>query len=152
MKIYALLLGLLLAAGCAHAPAASHMPAESASAAIDGKWEGTFEGMGQSMKLGYDFKADGNMLTGTTTGPQGNTMDIKNGKINGNKISFDVPVDMGQMKMTVKYTGVLSGDELALTMEMDMGEGGPGGGMGGPPGGGEAPPMSFTATRVMEAE
>lgn len=146
MKIYALLLGILLTAGCA---TLSGPPAPS----IDGKWEGTLEMMGQSMKLGYDFKSDGTMLAGISTGPQGNTMDIVNGKIDGNNISFDVPVDMGQMKFTVKYTGVLSGDELALTMEMDMGEGGPpGGGGGGPGGGGMGGPTTFTATRVIAAE
>ena len=52
------------------------------------------------------------------------------------------------MKFTVKYTGVLAGDEIALTMKMDMGEGG---GMGGP-GGGDMPPNEFTVTRVTGAE
>ena len=138
MKIYALLLGLLLAAGCATLSGSS-------APAIDGKWEGSMEMMGQSTKISYDFKSDGNTLTGTTTGPQNQILDIKNGKIDGNNISFDVPVDMGQMKMTVKYTGVLAGDELELTMKFDMPEGAPGGGQ--MP---EIPPIK--ATRVMDAE
>ena len=143
MKIYTLLLGLLLTVGCAHL---SGPPTPS----IDGKWEGTMEMMGQSMKLGYDFNADGNILTGTNTGPQGNKTEITNGKIDGNNISFDVPVDTGQMKMTINYTGVLMGDELELTMKMDMGEGGPGGGA---PGGGQMPEIPpLKATRVMDAE
>ena len=141
MKKLALLLGILLIAGCA---TTSGPPAPS----IDGKWEGSMDMMGQSMKLGYEFKAEGAMLTGIAIAPQGERIDITNGKIDGNNISFDVEVT-GQMTMTVKYKGVLSGDELALTMEMDMGGGG--GGMGGP-GGGEMPPMTLTATRVMDGE
>ncbi|MFC1839529.1 hypothetical protein ACFL1N_08110 [Thermodesulfobacteriota bacterium] len=151
MKKLALLMGILLIAGCA---TTSGPPGPS----IDGKWEGTLDMMGQSMKLAYDFKSEGAMLTGIAYGPQGDPLDITNGKIDGNNISFDVEVT-GQMSMTVKYTGVLMGDELALTMEMDMGEGGPpGGGPGGPPGGGGGPggggmpPNKFIAKRVMGGE
>lgn len=141
MKIYALLLGLLLTVGCATLSGPQ-------APGVDGKWEGTMEMMGQTNKISYDFKADGDTLTGTTTGPQDQLLDIKNGKIDGNNISFDVPVDMGQMKMTVKYTGILSGDELELTMEFDMGEGG-----AAPPGGGQMPEIPpIKATRVMDAE
>lgn len=138
MKIYALLLGVLLVAGCA---TLSGPPAP----AIDGKWEGAMEMMGQSTKISYEFMSDGKSLTGTTTGPQDQLIEIKNGKINDSNISFDVPVDMGQMKMTVKYTGVLAGDVLELTMKFDMPEGAPGGGQ--TP---EIPPIK--ATRVMDAE
>ena len=137
MKKFALLMGILLIAGCA---TLSGPPAPS----IDGKWEGSMEMMGQSMTLGYDFKSDGNILTGTNTGPQGNVTEITNGKIDGNNISFDVEVT-GQMSMTINYNGVLMGDVLELTMKMDMGGGGAGGGQ--MP---EIPPLK--ATRVMDAE
>ncbi len=118
------------------------------AAGIDGKWSGTFEGGmgGQPMNLSYEFKAEGNKLTGTTVGGQNSTIEIQNGKIAGNKISFDVPVDMNGMKMTISYTGELSGDELKLTFTAKM-EGGPAGGPGGGPGGG-MPPSSFVAKRV----
>ncbi len=121
MKIYALLFGLLFAAGCAAISGPS-------APAIDGKWEGAMEMMGQSTKIGYEFMSDGSTLTGTTTGPQNQKIEITNGKVEGNNISFDVPIEMGPMKMTVKYKGVLAGEILELTMEMDMPEGAPGGG------------------------
>lgn len=146
MKIYALLLGILLTAGCA---TLSGPPAPS----IDGKWAGTFAGGmgGQPMELDYEFISEGYTLKGSATGGPGDRIEIQNGKIEGNNISFDVPVEMGQMKMTVKYTGVLSGDELKLSFIMEMEGGPPGGGMGGP-GGGEMPPNEFTATRVIDSE
>jgi hypothetical protein len=128
----------------------------SYAAGIDGKWEGTMEGGmgGGPQKLSYEFKANGNKLTGTSVDPQGAKHEIVNGKIEGNNVTFDVPVDMNGMKMTVAYKGVLAGDELKLTFTFKM-EGGAGGGMGGPggggmggPGGGGMPPMEITAKRV----
>lgn len=143
MRIYAILLSLLLAVGCAHLSGVSEKPG------IDGKWEGTFSGGmgGQPMKLDYDFKSDGNKLTGTVVGGEDGRIEIQNGEIDGNNISFDVPVEMNNMKMIIAYTGVLSGDELELSFTVKM-EGGPGGGMGAPPGGGQAPPNTFITKRV----
>jgi len=97
---------------------------------ITGKWKGSMDMMGQSMELGFIFKADGSTLTGTSIGPQGNETPISDGKIDGDDISFAVKIT-GQMEMTINYKGKISGDEIKLTMEMDMGGGGgPGGGMG----------------------
>ena len=96
--------------------------------------------MGQSMELGFTFKANGSELTGTHKGPQGNEIPITEGKIDGDKISFIVKVT-GQMEMKIKYDGKITGDEITLNMKMDMGDmGAPG---GGGPGGGmpEMPPL-----------
>ena len=91
-------------------------------------------GPGGPMKYTFDFKADGNKLTGTDTGPMG-PHEILDGKIDGNKISFSVKVNMGQNEMKINYSGTVEGD--VLTLKMDMG-----GGMGGPGGGGmERPPL-----------
>ena len=89
---------------------------------------------GGPMKFTFDFKADGNKLTGTDTGPMG-PHEILDGKIDGNKISFSVKVNMGQNEMKIKYSGTFEGDKLTLKMDM-------GGGMGGPGGGGmQRPPL-----------
>jgi hypothetical protein len=127
MKISVIAAGVLLIASCALA------------ADIDGKWSGQYSsGMGEPMTLTYTFKADGNKLTGTSLGGPDTEIPIKDGKIDGNKISFTVDVDMQGMAMKFKYKGVLAGEELKLTFDMEMpGMGGPGGGgMGGPGGGG----------------
>jgi hypothetical protein len=107
----------------------SAMLATAWGADITGKWEGEMDMMGQSMTLGFIFKVAGSELTGTSIGPQGNETPISEGKINGDDISFVVKVT-GQMEMTINYKGKISGEEIKLTMQMDMG------GMGGPPGGG----------------
>ena len=123
------------------------MMAPAWGADITGTWKGSMDAMGQSMEFTFNFKADGNTFTGTTTGPGGNESPVSDGKIDGDKISFTVKTT-GKMEMTINYKGTVSGDEMDLTMEFDMSGmgappgggpggggpgGGPGGGMGGPP-------------------
>ena len=102
MKKILLALGILLIAGCAFA------------ANIDGKWQG--EIVGQDMKIAFNFKADGNKLTGTHIVNDKETA-IEDGKIEGNKISFTVTLNMGQ-EMKIPHKGTISGDEIKMTYEM----------------------------------
>ena len=92
------------------------------AADIDGKYEGEVAGMGgESIKIGYTFKADGTTLTGTTKYMNGSDAAITDGKIDGNNFSFSVDIGMGPWK----YKGALSGDQIEMKMDM-----GGGGGMG----------------------
>ena len=66
------------------------------------------------------LKADGAKLTGSIPGmgrgggdPPPPT-EITNGKVDGNKISFEVTRDFGGNSMTTKYEGTLDGDTLKL--------------------------------------
>jgi len=102
MKIAAFLVVALLCAQAAFA------------ADVDGKWVGNFTTPNGDVEVGFTFKADGTTLTGTSTGPDGSTLQIKNGKIDGNKISFSFDLDMGQGPMTFDYTGVVSPTEVKL--------------------------------------
>jgi len=108
----------------------SVMLATALGADITGKWKGSMDMMGQAMELGFNFKVNGSELTGTSIGAQGEEYPISEGKIDGDNISFVVQVT-GQMEMKINYKGKVVGEEIKLTMAMDMG------GMGGPPGGGE---------------
>jgi hypothetical protein len=67
--------------------------------------------------MNYTFKADGAALTGSTTGPDGMKLVIKDGKVAGANISFAVDVDFGGTAMTLKYTGVVAADSIALTLD-----------------------------------
>ncbi len=116
MKIGVLAAAFFLAAGFALA------------ADIDGKWSGQYSGMGDPMTLAYTFKANGNTLVGTSLGgPDGKEIPIRDGKIDGNNISFVVVVDFNGQEMKFNYKGVLSGDEIKLTFEMAGSPGGSGG-------------------------
>ena len=109
MNIRTLALGLLLAATPAFA------------ADIDGKWVGAIDTPNGAMAVSYTFKADGNVLTGSTDGPDGTPLKIADGKIDGNKVSFSLSLDFGQGPTTFLYTGELAGTELKLhTSFMDM--------------------------------
>src|SRR5947208_7922693 len=81
------------------------VPARAAD--VDGKWTGSLDTPMGAVMLGFNFKADGAALTGTTTGPDGGELPIKNGKIDGDKISFVVSVDFVGMALDLNYTGVV---------------------------------------------
>ena len=102
-QVLALALGLLLLA----APAFAHD--------ADGKWEGSIETPMGTIPVGFDFKTDGAALTGTSLGPEGAGIPIKNGKVEGNKISFSVDLDFGGMAITLNYTGTAAPDKIAFT-------------------------------------
>ena len=101
-----LLLGLLLLAPSAFA------------AGLDGEWAGSLDSPNGPVTINYTFKADGAKLTGTTTGPDGSKLALKDGKIDGAKISFAVDVDFGGGPTTLKYTGVVGADSIALTFDI----------------------------------
>ena len=84
---------------------------------VDGKWAGTVSTPGGDLEVAYDFKSEGPTLTGTTTSPDGSTVTIKDGKIDGNKITFNVSLDLGGMVIDISYTGVVSAEEIKLTAE-----------------------------------
>ncbi len=109
MKVKSLALALLLAAAPAFA------------ADIDGKWTGSIDTPGGAMAIEYTFKLEGAALTGASLGPDGNPLPIRNGKIDGNKVSFAQDIDFGQGPITFNYTGELSPTELKLHSSfMDM--------------------------------
>ncbi|MEO8099857.1 MAG: hypothetical protein ABI811_19320 [Acidobacteriota bacterium] len=98
--------------------AALVLTAVSAFAAdIDGKWSGNIESPNGAITLGFNFKADGKTLTGTTTGPDGMETKIADGKLDGNKVSFNVTVDFGGMPLTIGYTGEVKGADLKLVLD-----------------------------------
>jgi hypothetical protein len=92
--------------------------APARAADVDGKWAGSLDTPMGAVNVGFNLKADGAMLTGTTTGPDGGDIAIKNGKIDGDKISFVVSLDFGGMAFDLNYTGVVKPGELALTIDV----------------------------------
>ena len=92
------------------------VPARAAD--VDGKWSGSLDTPMGAVNVGFNFKADGTALTGTTTGPDGGEIAIKNGKVDGDKISFVVSIDFGGMAFDLNYTGVVSKDTVALTIDI----------------------------------
>jgi hypothetical protein len=92
--------------------------APARAADVDGKWSGSLDTPMGAVQVGFNFKADGTTLTGTTTGPDGTEIPIKNGKIDSDKISFVVSIDFGGMAFDLNYTGVVSPDIIKLTIDI----------------------------------
>jgi hypothetical protein len=106
MKFYGALAGLLLLVVSAFA------------ADIDGKWAGTMATPMGDIPVGFTLKADGATLTGTTMGPDGTDIAIKDGKIDGANISFTVTFDFGGMPFVLAYKGVVSGDTIKFNIDV----------------------------------
>ena len=87
------------------------------AADVDGKWTGSVDSPNGPIAVTYLLKTDGATLTGTTTGPDGSSLALKNGKVAGDKISFSVDFDLGGDKTTFDFTGVVSATEIKLHSE-----------------------------------
>ncbi|MCL6543830.1 MAG: hypothetical protein K6T61_01260 [Bryobacteraceae bacterium] len=124
------LLAGLMALGCVAAAAAD----------INGKWVAQVPGFqGDTMEITFNFKADGEKLTGTIGSPMGER-EFTEGKISGENISFVLIFEPpgGENKFKITYKGKVAGDQIHITQTF---EGGPGGGEG-------FPPVEYTAKRV----
>lgn len=104
---------------CAFAVVAMALTVTTARAAdVTGSWTAEMTSPdGNSFQLAFTFKQDGDKLTGTVQGPEGDPMDISNGKVDGNKITFDVSFN----GMTINHEGTVNeaGDEIEMTTKSD---------------------------------
>jgi hypothetical protein len=93
------------------------------AADVNGKWVAQMTGRnGQTREITFNFKADGNTLTGTITTPRGD-MDISDGKVDGDQISFTQTLEFGGNEIKLLYKGTVSGDEIKFTRSREGGEG-----------------------------
>ena len=99
------------------------------AADVTGKWIAQAQGS----EITINLKAEGAVLTGTLDNPQaGGPVGIKDGKIDGDNVTFVVERKMGEMEMKISWKGKIAGDEIKFKREVAGG----GGGMTGSPGGG----------------
>ena len=93
------------------------------AADVTGKWVAQVPGRnGQAREMVINLKAEGNTLTGTISGRRGE-MQISDGKIDGDNISFTQTMEFNGNSMKFIYKGKISGDEIKFTREREGGEG-----------------------------
>ena len=96
------------------------------AADVTGKWVAEMPGRngGPPRQQTFDLKADGSTLTGTVSGGMGRggaapqAINISDGKVDGDKVSFTVKRETPNGTFEQKYTGTVSGDDLTLKTTM----------------------------------
>jgi hypothetical protein len=104
------------------------------AADFNGKWTGDVQGRNGTQTLIFDFHVDGATLTGKITTPRGD-MDIANGKVDGDNISFDQDLNFNGNSFTITYQGKAAADGT-INFTRTFG------------GGGDRPPQTFVAKRA----
>jgi len=80
------------------------------AADLSGKWKGDLKGPdGNALEINFDFKVDGEKLTGTVTNTYGEEQ-ITEGVVKGDEISFIIMAGGGQFKIT--YKGKVDGEDI----------------------------------------
>jgi hypothetical protein len=93
------------------------------AADVTGKWVAQLPGRGgETHEVTFTFKADGNTLTGSSTTQRGD-MEIADGKIDGDQISFTQTMAFGQNQVKLVYQGTVSGDAIKFTRTREGGDG-----------------------------
>ena len=102
------------------------------AADVSGKWtyEGPPRGGNPGRPTTITLKADGMKLTGTVPGGGGKgapptEVEITNGKVDGNNISFEVRRSMGGNDVVFKYEGTIDGDTMKLKITRPGQDGSP---------------------------
>jgi hypothetical protein len=102
------------------------------AADFNGKWTAETQGRNGPQTITFDLHVDGATVTGKVTTPRGD-MDISNGKVDGDNISFDTTANMNGNSFTLNYKGTADGDNIKFTRTFG--------------GGGDRPPQEFVAKR-----
>ncbi len=93
------------------------------AADVTGKWTAEMQGQnGNTMTTTFNLKADGNNLTGTVSGRNGDT-NISDGKVDGNDVTFTVVREMNGNQMKMNYKGTVDGDTIHFTVTREGAEG-----------------------------
>jgi hypothetical protein len=86
-----------------------------------GTWKWTIEFGGQTREQAMKLKLDGDKLTGTVTGRDGQEAKIENAKFKDGEISFDVTRERDGQKFTIKYKGKQTGDAIKGKITVNFG-------------------------------
>jgi hypothetical protein len=91
---------------------------------LTGKWTAT--AVSNNVAVTLDLKVAGNVVTGAILNPQSGPAEIRDGKIEGNSISFHVLRAANNATNKILWQGTIAGEEIRFTRSI---EGAPGPGM-----------------------
>ncbi len=103
------------------------------AADISGKWTAQVPGRdGQTRETTFTFKVEGEKLTGTTSGRNGD-VPITDGTVKGDALAFTVVMNFQGTDVKILYKGTVAGEEIKFTRQRE---------------GGDQPPAEFVAKKA----
>jgi len=92
--------------------------ARDEKANVTGTWKWSFTGQnGQTFETTLKLKQDGEKLTGTVTGRNNQEIEIKDGKVSGDEVTFTVTRERNGQTFTQKYKGKATADTIEGKIE-----------------------------------
>jgi hypothetical protein len=89
------------------------------AADVSGTWSGQMPTRdGGTRDVTFKLKQDGGALTGSMSAFD-NDVAIKDGKVDGNSLSFSVTLDFNGNEVKLLFTGTADGNELKMTRERE---------------------------------
>jgi hypothetical protein len=92
-------------------------PRAAIAAEVAGTWKLTVETQNGTGERVLKLKQDGEKLTGTITGREGNEIAIQEGTLKGNDLQFTITFERDGQQVKRTYKATLSGDSLKGTIE-----------------------------------
>ena len=90
--------------------------AVASAADITGNWKADLQTPQGKVQVSYTFKQEGESLTGTWQAAQSPTVQISEGKVTGDKVSFVVKLSPNA-DLVFAHEGTISGEEIQFTMK-----------------------------------
>jgi hypothetical protein len=91
------------------------------AADVTGTWKGSFEFNGQDVPLTFVMKTAEGVVTGTVDGLPTPNAEIKEGKIDGDDLSFSLNIDYQGNPVKLVVKGKVDGDQIKFDMGTDDG-------------------------------
>ena len=92
----------------------------AAAADLTGKWQGTFTFQDQAVPLTVELKGS-SAITGSVTGLPSGTAEIKDGKLDGDDLTFWVMTEYQGSAIKLVYKGKVSGSEIKFAFGTEDG-------------------------------
>lgn len=103
------------------------------AADVSGAWKAAMPGRGgETREVTFTFKVDGEKLTGTMSGGPGGDIEIQDGKVAGDTVTFKIKREFNGNAFVMLYEGKVEGSEIKFKSTRE---------------GSDRPPREFTAKR-----
>jgi hypothetical protein len=90
----------------------------AAATDVTGTWKGTAQTPNGPVERTFNFKVDGNKLTGDTSSEIFGKSVIDDGAVDGDNISFTITVNFQGNQGKVNYKGKVKGNQIDFTVEI----------------------------------